>query len=58
MVAEIVQFQMHKGLCEVAGEYDPDKPDKQLSDCCLYGNKKAGNMLKFVAFSPLNGYSC
>lgn len=46
MVSVILQFQLHKGLCITANEYDPNKPDKQLSDCDIYGSAEAGNKLK------------
>ncbi|XP_071562887.1 angiotensin-converting enzyme-like [Temnothorax nylanderi] len=46
-VSFVIQFQFHKALCTKAKEYDPNNPDtKLLSQCDIYGNKDAGNLLK------------
>lgn len=46
-VSFIVQFQFHKSLCIEAGEYDPTNPlSKTLSECNIYGNKRAGKLFK------------
>ena len=46
-VSFIIQFQFHKALCIEAGQYDPANPrSKLLSECNIYGSKKAGNLMK------------
>jgi len=39
-LAHILQFQFHRGLCEIAGIEGP------LHRCSIYGNKKAGERLE------------
>ncbi|KAF7991815.1 hypothetical protein HCN44_010616 [Aphidius gifuensis] len=44
-VSFVVQFQFHKALCIEAEQYDPENPlSKPLSQCNIYGNKKAGKL--------------
>lgn len=46
MISFIVQFQIHKGACIIAGEYDPNDPNGVLSNCDIYESTAAGNVLK------------
>jgi peptidyl-dipeptidase A len=39
-LADILQFQFHRALCETAGHKGP------LNTCSIYGNKKAGEKLR------------
>jgi peptidyl-dipeptidase A len=39
-LAHVLQFQMHRGLCRIAGETGP------LHRCSIYGNEKAGAALR------------
>lgn len=44
-ISFVVQFQFHKALCIEAEQYDPTNPlSKPLSQCNIYGNKKAGKL--------------
>lgn len=45
-VSFIIQFQLHKAACTKAGEYEPNNPDKSLSNCDIYQSVEAGNALK------------
>ncbi|KAI5646416.1 angiotensin-converting enzyme domain-containing protein [Phthorimaea operculella] len=55
-VSFIVQFQFHRALCQLAGEYDPNDPTKKLVDCDIYQSVDAGNalanMLKMGSSKP------
>lgn len=45
-VAHILQFSFYKGLCTVAGEYDPNNSTaKPLHKCDYYNNTAAGDKL-------------
>jgi len=44
-VSHIIQFQFHKALCIIAGEYDPKDPAKPLHKCDIYRSTDAGNKL-------------
>ncbi|XP_015515543.1 angiotensin-converting enzyme [Neodiprion lecontei] len=45
-VSTVIQFQFHKSLCQVAGQYDPaDIAHKPLHQCDIYQSKEAGNLL-------------
>ncbi|XP_048006690.1 angiotensin-converting enzyme-like isoform X1 [Leguminivora glycinivorella] len=44
-VSYIIQFQFHRALCQIAGEYVPGDPDKMLSKCDIYNSTKAGEAL-------------
>lgn len=44
-VSFVIQFQFHKALCEIAGQYDPSDPNKPLHRCDIYNNKSAGRRL-------------
>lgn len=46
MVSFIVQFQIYKGACVLAGQYDPNNSSSVLSDCDIYGSVDAGNALQ------------
>lgn len=46
LVSYIVQFQFHKAACEKAGEYEPNNPQKTLSNCDIYQSANAGNAIK------------
>jgi len=45
-VANVLQFQFHKALCEAAGEYEFGNPDKPLYRCDIYQSKEAGAIMK------------
>ncbi|XP_062535785.1 angiotensin-converting enzyme-like [Armigeres subalbatus] len=45
-IAHILDLQLHKSLCQVAGEYEPNNPDKPLYKCDIDGSKAAGDRLK------------
>lgn len=40
--AHIFQFQFHKALCTLAGQYDANDPQKQLDNCDIYNSTEAG----------------
>ncbi|XP_063823933.1 angiotensin-converting enzyme-like isoform X1 [Ostrinia nubilalis] len=44
-VSYIIQFQFHRALCQLAGEYAPDDPAKLLSNCDIYRSQAAGKAL-------------
>lgn len=44
-VSFIVQFQFHRALCELAGEYSPGDDSRKLMDCDIYRSVAAGNAL-------------
>ncbi|XP_061377584.1 angiotensin-converting enzyme-like isoform X1 [Danaus plexippus] len=44
-VSFIIQFQFHRALCQLAGEYEPEDPNKKLVDCDIYQSVNAGNAL-------------
>ncbi|GJQ85244.1 hypothetical protein Trydic_g13083 [Trypoxylus dichotomus] len=45
--AHILEFQLHRGLCIAAGEYNPKKPGKKpLHMCDIYKSKAAGKKLR------------
>lgn len=47
-VGGVIQFQFQKALCIEAGQYNPDDATgKLLSECNIYGNVKAGNLLRY-----------
>ena len=46
-VANVLQFQFHKALCEAAGEYEFGNPDKPLYRCDIYQSKEAGAIMKW-----------
>lgn len=48
MISFILQFQIHRGACIAAGEYDPNNSSSVLSECDIYGSANAGNVLKYV----------
>lgn len=45
-VAHILEFQFHKALCLVAGQYEPNNPDKPLHKCDIDGSAEAGKRLR------------
>ncbi|XP_017782037.1 PREDICTED: angiotensin-converting enzyme-like [Nicrophorus vespilloides] len=46
-VAHILEFQLYRGLCITAGEYDPNnKKSKPLHNCDFYKNQEVGKKLK------------
>ncbi|KAJ0179018.1 hypothetical protein K1T71_005793 [Dendrolimus kikuchii] len=55
-VSYIIQFQFHRALCLLAGEYVPGDLNKKLSDCDIYQSVAAGNtlgnMLKMGSSKP------
>ncbi|XP_073942648.1 angiotensin-converting enzyme-like isoform X2 [Choristoneura fumiferana] len=44
-ISYIIQFQFHRSLCQIAGEYVPGDPSKLLSRCDIYNNTDAGEAL-------------
>ncbi|CAH2105253.1 unnamed protein product [Euphydryas editha] len=55
-VSFIIQFQFHRALCQLAGEYVPEDLTKKLVDCDIYQSVNAGNalanMLKMGSSKP------
>uniref|UniRef100_A0A2H1V7I0 Angiotensin-converting enzyme n=2 Tax=Spodoptera frugiperda TaxID=7108 RepID=A0A2H1V7I0_SPOFR len=55
-VSFIIQFQFHRALCQLAGEYVPEDLNKKLVDCDIYQSVAAGNtfanMLKMGSSKP------
>ncbi|XP_022825182.1 angiotensin-converting enzyme-like isoform X1 [Spodoptera litura] len=55
-VSFIIQFQFHRALCQLAGEYVPEDLNKKLVDCDIYQSIAAGNafanMLKMGSSKP------
>jgi len=45
-VAHILEFQMHKGLCIAANQYDPEDETRPLYKCDIYQSKEAGDLLR------------
>lgn len=44
--AHILEFQLHRSLCKVAGQYDPNDPNKPLHKCDIGDSKEAGKRLE------------
>ncbi|EDW02930.1 GH10960 [Drosophila grimshawi] len=44
--AHIFQFQFHKALCRLAGQYVPGDSRQTLDNCDIFGSKKAGEAFK------------
>ncbi|XP_064087197.1 angiotensin-converting enzyme-like [Macrobrachium nipponense] len=44
-VGTVMQYQMHRKLCQLAGEYDPLVPSKPLHKCDIYQSSEAGGLL-------------
>ncbi|KAL0832496.1 hypothetical protein ABMA28_000715 [Loxostege sticticalis] len=55
-VSYIIQFQFHRALCQLAGEYTPNDPSQLLSNCDIYRSQAAGkalgNMLQMGSSKP------
>ncbi|KAF2889091.1 hypothetical protein ILUMI_17082, partial [Ignelater luminosus] len=45
-VAHILEFQLHKALCIVSGQFDPRNEFTPLHECDIYGSKEAGKRLR------------
>ncbi|XP_023310931.1 angiotensin-converting enzyme-like [Anoplophora glabripennis] len=45
-ISFVIQFQFHRAVCEKAGQYEPNNPNKNLHECDIYQNTDAGNALK------------
>ncbi|CAG4917509.1 unnamed protein product [Colias eurytheme] len=45
-ISYIIQFQFHRSMCQLAGEYTPGDSSKLLSNCDVYNNTAAGNALQ------------
>jgi peptidyl-dipeptidase A len=45
-IARILQFQMHRGVCRAAGQYDPNDPEKPLHKCDIDGSEVAGQKIR------------
>lgn len=43
--AHILEFQLHRSLCKVAGQYDPNDPAKPLHKCDIEGSLEAGKRI-------------
>ncbi|CAH4035592.1 unnamed protein product [Pieris brassicae] len=44
-VSTILQFQIHRALCERTGQYIPGDPTRPLHKCDIYRNPEAGRIL-------------
>jgi len=44
-VSFVIQFQFYEKMCKVAGQYDPNDPNKPLYKCDFYEDKNAGELL-------------
>ncbi|KAJ8733528.1 hypothetical protein PYW08_001826 [Mythimna loreyi] len=44
-ISYIIQFQFHRSLCQLAGEYDSGDQTKLLSNCDIYKSAAAGEAL-------------
>jgi len=42
----IFQFQFHKALCTMAGQFEANNPELPLDNCDIYKSKKAGNAFR------------
>lgn len=48
-IAHILEFQMHRSLCIVADQYDPNDPEKApLHHCDIDESKEAGQKLRYI----------
>nr|CAD7409048.1 unnamed protein product [Timema cristinae] len=47
-ISAILEFQMHRHMCEVVGEYDPNDTRKPLHSCDIYQKQQAGTLLRRV----------
>ncbi|CAH4035597.1 unnamed protein product [Pieris brassicae] len=45
-ISYIIQFQFHRSLCQLAGQYSPGDSSKLLFNCDIYKSPAAGNALK------------
>lgn len=45
-IAHILDLQLHKALCEAAGEYEKGNPEKPLHKCDIDGSTRAGDLLR------------
>ncbi|XP_058812773.1 angiotensin-converting enzyme-like [Topomyia yanbarensis] len=45
-IAHILDMQLHKTLCQVADEYEPNNPDKPLHKCDIDGSTAAGDRIR------------
>nr|QHO60759.1 salivary 71kDa-like protein [Sergentomyia schwetzi] len=46
LVSFIIQFQFHQAVCEKAGQFEPNNPEKTLLNCDIYQSAEAGNAFK------------
>ncbi|GLV45363.1 Ance-3 [Carabus blaptoides fortunei] len=44
-VGTVLQFQLHRAMCRLAGQYDPNDLNKPLHKCDIYRSKEAGYLL-------------
>lgn len=44
--AHIFQFQFHKALCRLAGQYAPGDSTRTLDNCDIFGSRRAGDAFK------------
>uniref|UniRef100_A0A1B0B0R0 Angiotensin-converting enzyme n=1 Tax=Glossina palpalis gambiensis TaxID=67801 RepID=A0A1B0B0R0_9MUSC len=47
-VSTVLQFQIYRGMCRAAGQYDVNDPRKPLHKCDVYRHPEAGNLLKQI----------
>ncbi|TMW41821.1 hypothetical protein DOY81_013099, partial [Sarcophaga bullata] len=47
-VSTVLQFQIYRGMCRAAGQYEPNDPRKPLHKCDVYRHPEAGNLLKQI----------
>lgn len=45
-IAHMLEFQMHRGLCIAAGQYDPKNASMPLHKCDIDGSKVAGEKIR------------
>lgn len=44
-IGTVLQFQLHRAMCRVAGQYDPNDANRPLHKCDIYRSKEAGFLL-------------
>ncbi|KAK6617500.1 hypothetical protein RUM44_005088 [Polyplax serrata] len=44
----VLQFQLHRHLCRVSGQFDPNDTSRPLHKCDIYRKPQAGNVLKEI----------
>lgn len=52
-MANVLQFQLQKGLCLAANQYDPSDLNKPLYRCDIYQSPEAGAIMKYESGSHI-----